>query len=275
MFKKNDKILGVGVNYRTEIGNDILSFIDKIDCIEVYTEKFFIKDDDKIIQKIIDSVPLVLHGLDLSVGSSGTTDEKYYTNLKNVIDSLEFSWFSDHISLTKEEGFEVGHLMPIQFSEEVANNIVSKVKKICNLSSKPFLLENITYYYPVPGQTMREEDFISYILENADCGMLLDVNNLYINAINHRYDPKKFLSRLPKERIVEIHMAGGSKKYNMLIDTHANPISKPVWELLDYTVQEIPVNAIIIERDSNLPKYEDLLKEVEIARDILKKHGVL
>lgn len=275
MFVKNDKLIGVGINYRTEIGKDILAFANKIDCLEVYTEKFFINDDDPVVQEIIKTIPLVLHGLDLSVGSSADISDSYFNNLKNLLNKVNFEWFSDHISLTQEEDIEVGHLMPIQFSEQVAENIIKKVKAISCLSDKPFLLENITYYYPVPGGTMSEPEFISHILEKADCGMLLDINNLYINSVNHHYDPHKFLEQIPKDRVVEIHMAGGSTKYNMLIDTHANPISEPVWNLLEYAIQRIAINAIIIERDSNLPRYTDLLQEVERARHLLLKHGLL
>ncbi len=275
MFVKTDKLIGVGVNYRTEIGKDILAFVNKIDFVEVYTEKFFINDDDPVVQEIIKTVPLVLHGLDLSVGSSAEISDNYFNNLKKILNKVNFEWFSDHISLTQEEDIEVGHLMPIQFSEQVAENVIKKVKAISSLSDKPFLLENITYYYPVPGGALSEPEFISYILEKADCGMLLDINNLYINSVNHQYDPHKFLEQIPKDRVVEIHMAGGSKKYNTLIDTHANPISEPVWNLLEYAIPRVPINGIIIERDSNLPRYTDLLQEVERARYLLLKNGLL
>lgn len=272
MFRKNDSFYGVGVNYRSEISNDILENIDKIDLIEVFTEKFFIKDDGKILNEITSRVPTILHGLDMSIGSSDILDQEYLSNLKIALNSTNFEWFSDHISLTKQDNIELGHLMPVQFSEESVDNIVEKAKYIANLTKKPFLLENITYYYSIPGSELKEDDFIKTILEKSDCGMLLDVNNLYINSVNHGYDPKLFLQNIPLDRVVEIHMAGGSYKYNMLIDTHANAIAKEVWDLFDYVVSITPVNGVIIERDSNLPNYTDLLSEVEIARNILRKN---
>lgn len=273
MFNKPNDMVGVGINYRSDISQHILNHINNIDCIEIYTEKFFIKDHDVKFEKILNSVPLILHGLDLSIGSSNTINNEYLDNLKFVLNNTEYLWFSEHIALTKEENVELGHLMPVQFSLETANRIVEKVNNVKKLSNKPFLLENITYYYQIPGSTMSEAEFINYILEKADCGFLLDINNLYINAYNHRYDPHEFLKNIPLERVVEAHMAGGSFKYNMLIDTHANAIWPEVWELLDYAVKKTPLNCVIIERDSNLPDFSELLNEINIAKDILRKYG--
>lgn len=275
MFNRPNSFIGVGINHRNQINQDILEHIDKIDCIEVYTEKFFIKDHDEIFKTILKKVPLILHGLDLSIGSADEIDSEYINNLQAVLCNTTYEWFSEHISLTKEDNTEVGHLMPIQFTDECCFNIVSKAKKINSLSLKPFLLENITYYYQMPGSTLNEAQFISKILNQADCGMLLDINNLYINAKNHNYDPFEFLDMIPVDRVVEIHLAGGSFKYNMLVDTHANPVSNEVWNLFEQAIKKVPFNCVIIERDSNLPRYSDLLEEVSFTKSLLRKHGIL
>ena len=274
MFNKPNDMIGVGVNYRSDINTHILNNISSFDCVEIYTEKFFIKDHDETFEKILSHLPVLLHGLDLSVGSSSNEiDAEYLKDLKSVLKKVEHLWFSEHICLTKEDNVEVGHLMPVQFSHEVADDIVRKVLTIKELSNKPFLLENITYYYKIPGSTMSEPQFISYILDKADCGMLLDINNLYINSRNHRYDPKEYLKQIPLDRVVEGHLAGGAYKYSMLIDTHAHPISSEVWEFCDYITAITPLNCLIIERDANLPIFSELLEEVDIARGILRKHG--
>ncbi|OGT38732.1 MAG: hypothetical protein A3F11_03585 [Gammaproteobacteria bacterium RIFCSPHIGHO2_12_FULL_37_14] len=199
---------------------------------------------------------------------------EYLQKLKSVLSDTSFEWFSDHISLTHENNFEVGHLMPVKFSEENVVKISKKATEIASLTDKPFLLENITYYYPIPGQSMKEENFISEILEHADCGMLLDINNLYINSKNHNYDPIEFISKIPVDRVVEIHIAGGSFKHGMLVDTHANSVSIEVWDLFDEVCRRVPFNSVIIERDSNLNKLDDLIDEVNIAKQIMKKNGV-
>lgn len=265
--------LGVGVNFRSEIGQDILNHIDYIDFVEVYTEKFFIKDSDPVVDAILAKVPLVLHGLDLSIGSNKAVEADYKSKLLDSLDRLHYHWFSDHISLT-EEGVEVGHLMPIQFSDKVLSTVVQKAKDIQSLSQKPFLLENITYYYPIPGATYSEDEFITRVLEQANCGMLLDLNNLYINAKNLGYDPYAFLHKIPLDRVVEIHLAGGSFKEGMLVDTHANPIGEEVWKLLDYACKVVPFKGVIIERDANLKNFDDLVGEVNRAKAILGQHNI-
>lgn len=274
MFKKPGCNPGVGINFHHHFSGDILKNVGRIDFIEVFTEKFFIKENNETLDQILERIPLVLHGLDLSIGSVGPVKKDYLEKLKHLLTGIHFEWFSDHISLTHENDFEVGHLMPVQFSEEKAFSIAAKAKEIAALTERPFLLENITYYYPIPGQTMREENFITNILESADCGMLLDVNNLYINSKNHHYDPIVFLSNIPAERVVEIHIAGGSFKHGMLVDTHANPVSVEVWKLFDEVCRRIPFNGVIIERDSNLSKLEDLIDEVNIAKSIMKNNGI-
>jgi len=273
LFYKPAERLGVGINYRNEIGRDILKHIRNIDCIEIYTEKFFIQDHDITFEKIVKQLPILLHGLDLSIGSSNEIDPKYLKNLSSVLERIEHHWFSEHISLTKEGEVEVGHLMPVQFSQEIADRIINKAIQIQSLSKKPFLLENITYYYALPGSTMGEPKFINYILEQADCGLLLDVNNLYINSVNHKYDPHKFLDQIDLDRVVEIHMAGGTYKYNMLIDTHAHSISPQVWALCEEVVKRTPLNCLIIERDGNLPDFSELVNELDMARSIMQKYG--
>ncbi len=274
MYKKPGRNPGVGINFHHHFAGDILRNIDQIDFIEVFTEKFFIKENDETLSKILENIPLVLHGLDLSIGSTGPLKIEYLDNLRSLLAGINFEWFSDHISLTHENNFEVGHLMPVQFSEENVSKISIKAKEVASLTDRPFLLENITYYYPIPGQSMAEESFISSILESADCGMLLDVNNLYINSKNHGYDPIKFLSKIPVDRVVEIHIAGGSFKHGMLVDTHANSVSTEVWDLFDEVCNRVPFNGVIIERDSNLDRLEDLIDEVNIAKKIMKNNGI-
>lgn len=266
--------LGVGISYMNAIGEQIEKNIEKFDFIEAYSERFFIRDEYSLLSRIIKSKPLVLHGLDLSIGTPEEIDEEYCTKLETVINETNCHWFSDHISLTKIEDIEVGHLMPISFNEENIELIVSKVKSLTKRISKPFLLENITYYYKIPNLSMEEEDFITQILNRADCGMLLDLNNLYLNSLNHNYDPHEFLKKLPLDRVVEIHLAGSSYKENMHVDTHANYISKEVWSLFDYVAKTVPFRGVVIERDANFEPFSGIIDEVKFAKEILKKYRV-
>lgn len=268
---KSDKSISVGVNYRAEISKDILNHIDEIDFFEIYSEKFLLEEEDITLNKIMQLKPFAFHGLDMSLGSDEQVDLKYLINIIKVVNSKKPLWFSDHLSMTKQNSIEVGHLMPIQFTEELAEQISTKIKQFTTMTKIQFLVENITYYYSIPGSNLSEAQFITTIVENADCGLLLDINNLYINSVNHKYDPRNFLQNIPLERVVEIHLAGGSKKFNRLIDTHANAISNEVWQLFDYVLALAPVQGVIIERDANLSDYNDLLAEVRYAKKLIRE----
>lgn len=264
--------LGVGISYMNSIGEQIEKNLDTFDFIEAYSERFFIRDENSRLKRIVKNKPLVLHGLDLSLGSPENLDENYCNKLGAVIIENNCEWFSDHISLTKIGGIEVGHLMPIGFTEENVDLIVSKISSLLKLVGKPFLLENITYYYEIPGSDLQELEFISKIITQADCGMLLDLNNLHLNSLNHNYDPYDFVNNLPLERIVEIHLAGGSFKENMYVDTHANAISKDVWKLFEYVVKKTPFRGVVIERDANFEPFSEIIDEVNFAKEIIKRN---
>lgn len=266
--------LGVGISYMNAIGERIEQNLDLFDFIEAYSERFFIREQNSRLKRLVSKKPLVLHGLDLSIGTPEELDESYCAKLETVVNETNCHWYSDHISLTKIDNIEVGHLMPISFNEKNIDLIVSKVKSLTQRIVCPFLLENITYYYTVPNSSMSEAEFLSKILLQADCGMLLDLNNLYLNALNHNYDPYEFLSKLPLERVVEIHLAGGSFKENMHVDTHANAISKEVWNLFDYVARSVPFRGVVIERDANFEPFSDIIEEVQFARSIMRKYRI-
>lgn len=266
--------LGIGISYMNAIGEQIEQNLDLFDFIEAYSERFFIREQNSRLKRLISKKPLVLHGLDLSIGTPEELNESYCAKLETVINETNCHWYSDHISLTKIDNIEVGHLMPISFNEENIDLIVSKVKSLTQRIACPFLLENITYYYTIPNSSMDEAEFLSQILSQANCGMLLDLNNLYLNSLNHNYDPYEFLSKLPLERVVEIHLAGGSFKENMHVDTHANAISKEVWKLFDYAARTIPFRGVVIERDANFEPFSDIIEEVQFARSIMRKYRV-
>jgi uncharacterized protein (UPF0276 family) len=266
--------LGVGISYMNAIGEQIEKNLDVFDFIEAYSERFFIRDDSSRLRRIIKDKPLVLHGLDLSIGSPENINEEYCRKLDSIINETKSHWFSDHISLTRVDGIETGHLMPISFNEENIELIVSKVKVLKKIIKRPFLLENITYYYEIPNSDRDEAKFISEIIEQADCGMLLDLNNLHLNSLNHKFDPYEYLKKIPLERVVEIHLAGGSFKENMYVDTHANAISRHVWELFDYVARAVPFNGVVIERDANFEPFSGIIEEVNLARSIMNKYRV-
>lgn len=263
----------VGVNYKAQLRDDLLAHASALDILEVTTEKLFIKEDDPILHTLMERLPVSLHGLDMSLGSSAPLDTEYVQKLGATLAQYPHQWFSDHLSLTAEGGIEVGHLMPMRLSEQTLADTIEKIRTVRRLSPRPFLVENITYYYPIPGSDIPEATFLATVVDEADCGLLLDVNNLYINAINHGFDPQDYLRTLPLERVVEIHLAGGSWKFGMLIDTHATDVWQDVWDLFDSVCRQTRPAAVIVERDANFGEFAETLAELDIARSILAKHG--
>ncbi|MDB6367610.1 MULTISPECIES: DUF692 domain-containing protein [Photorhabdus] len=263
--------LGIGVNYKSSFSKEIYKNIQHIDVLEVHSEKFFWDKEDAYLEKCCNEVPIIFHGLDMSLGSEESLDSEYINKLKQVVNDKKPKWYSDHLSATRHGDIEVGHLMPIQFSIENACKIIEKINKIKSQVSDRFIIENITYYYEMPLSDLSEIEFINRIIKGSDCGMLLDVNNLYINSINHNYDPKEFLLKLPLDHVVEIHLAGGAYKFDMIIDTHANDIWSEVWELYEFALSKTDVSGVIIERDSNVEDYTTIIDEISIARDIYKR----
>jgi uncharacterized protein (UPF0276 family) len=186
-----------------------------------------------------------------------------------VFTRLRPVWFSDHLSVSQAGGIDIGHLAPLSFTQEVVEIVSAKIAALQEKFSVPFLLENITYYFQLPGAEMTEWEFIRRILEGSDCGMLLDLNNLYANAKNHDYDVYEFLDSIPLERVVEIHLAGGLLCDGLYIDTHGHSVSDKVWEYLEFVCRRAAVKGIVLERDQNFPSFEELLAELQRARLIL------
>lgn len=264
----------VGLNYKAQLRDLLDEHVDCLDILEVTTEKLFIQDDDPVLQRLMENLPVSLHGLDMSLGSSAPLDTDYLRKLKKALGSYRHRWFSDHLSLTTEGGTEVGHLMPMRLCESSLASAIEKVRCVQSYSIKPFLVENITYYYPMPGSDIGEAEFLSKLVDETGCGLLLDVNNLYINAINHGFDPRRFLSAIPLENVVEIHLAGGSHKFGMLVDTHATDVWPEVWTLFEDVCSRTSPEAVIVERDANFGSMDETLGELDRAREILVRCGL-
>ena len=159
-------------------------------------------------------------------------------------------------------------LLPVPLNMEGARHMARRARQAQSYVGRPMLLENISYYMQMPGSDLEEADFLSEVLERADIGLLLDVNNVYVNAINHNFDPYRYLDKLPLERTVQIHIAGHSHGPEMIIDTHGAPVIEPVFELLEYVLRRTSVKAIMLERDQNYPEFSEIIAELDQIRTI-------
>jgi uncharacterized protein (UPF0276 family) len=273
MFHKPIEFSGVGINYRSEIANDILNNLGKIDFLEINTERFLTDRCHPLLQTLVHAIPVVLHGLSFSVGATQPTHSDYIKFISRCHEQVPCLWWSEHIGATHVQGLQVRALMPPAFNDENVELITSKIKEMMRVTPKPLLMENIAYYYRLPHSYLKEADFISRIINNADCGLLLDLNNLYVNAKNHHYDPYEFLNQIPLERVVEVHIAGCQEMHGMLVDTHAASPSQDVLNLFDYVCKHAFINGALIEWDGRIEKFEQLLPDIGVIKDIFFKNG--
>jgi uncharacterized protein len=263
--------VGVGLGYHTEFRDGILNHPEEIDFVEVITERCFNAAEQKKLEPITTSMPVVCHGLRLSLGTDEALDGAYLDNLAVVLERLRPIWFSDHLSMSQAGGIDIGHLAPLPFTQEMVEIVCTKIIKLRQNFSAPFVLENITYYFQLPGAEMTEWEFVTRILDGSDCGMLLDLNNLYVNAKNHHYDAYEFLNSIPLERVVEVHLAGGLLRDGVYVDTHGHSVGDKVWEYLEFVCRRASVKGIVLERDQNFPPFDELLAELQRARLILNQ----
>ncbi len=212
--------------------------------------------------------PFLCHGLSLSIGSPAPLDVEFIRNVKLFLDEFGIRYYSEHLSFCSDDKGHLYDLMPIPFTEEAATYVAERVRQTQDILQRRIAIENISYY-AAPGQQMAEADFINTVLAEADCGLLLDVNNIFVNSINFNYDAHEFLHKLDLERTEYIHVAGHYvEAEDLRVDTHGSDIIEPVWDLLLSALQRIGPVATLVERDFNFPPLESLLGEVSRVRQL-------
>ena len=215
--------------------------------------------------------PFVCHGLSLSIGGPSPLDETFLRRLKQFLDLHGVRCYSEHLSYCTDDG-HLYDLMPIPFTEEAVHHVAQRVRRVQDILERRIALENVSYY-AAPGAEMSELAFINAVLEEADCDLLLDVNNIYVNSVNHRYDPVAFLEGLPGERIAYGHIAGHyDEAEDLLVDTHGADVIPGVWDILDRAFGTFGVFPVLLERDFNLPPLEELLSEVRQVATLQNRH---
>lgn len=205
--------------------------------------------------------PFVCHGLSLSVGGPSPLDETFVRDVKAFLDLHQIRFYTEHLSYCADDG-HLYDLMPIPFTEAAVNYVAERIQRVQDILGRRIGMENVSYY-AAPGQEMQEIEFLNAVLEKADCDLLLDVNNIYVNSINHRYDAEAFMKALPKERVVYFHVAGHYvEAEDLRVDTHGSDVCDPVWELLAKAYAHFGVVPTLLERDFNIPPLPALLDEI-------------
>ncbi|MEE9422755.1 MAG: DUF692 domain-containing protein [Gammaproteobacteria bacterium] len=216
----------------------------------------------KQFKSFTERYPFVCHGLSLSIGSPAPLDERFLHRVKHFLDAHQIRAYTEHLSYCSDDG-HLYDLMPIPFTEEAVKYVAERIRRTQDILERRIAMENVSYY-AAPGKQMEEIDFINAVLEEADCDLLLDVNNIYVNSINHRYNAEQFLKTLPAERVVYFHMAGHyTEAEDLIVDTHGADIIDPVWDLLEKAYEHIGNVPTLLERDFNIPPLPELLTEVD------------
>ncbi|WP_087504901.1 HvfB family MNIO-type RiPP peptide maturase [Neiella marina] len=255
---------GAGLGFKRRMLDEVIA--DKpaaIDFFEVAPENWipFGSKLNKKFKSLTERYPFICHGLSLSIGSLDPLDVDFVKQVKWFLDEHNIEIYSEHLSYCSADG-HLYDLMPIPFTEEAVNHVVSRIKQVQDITERRFVLENVSYY-AAPGQQLDELTFINAVLEQADCGLLLDVNNIYVNSINHGYDALSYLKGLPSERIVYGHIAGHyNEDVDLIVDTHGADVIDPVWQLLQQAYAHHGVFPTLLERDFNIPPLPELCTEV-------------
>jgi len=222
-------------------------------------------------RKITEQIPMVCHGLSLNIGGSAPLDEPFIKRVKQFLETHNIRVYSEHLSYCADDG-HLYDLMPIPFTEEAVHYVAERIQRVQDIIGQKMAMENASYYAEM-GKEMEEIDFVNAVLEEADCLFHIDINNIYVNSINHKYDAEKFLKALPGDRISYAHIAGHYvEAEDIRVDTHGADVIDPVWQLLDVAYDHFGVFPTLLERDFNIPPLETLLKEVDTIRYYQQKH---
>ena len=262
--------LGVGIGFREQFRAALFLHQKEIDFLEITADHYFDANQRKHeeLELLKQHFPLIPHGLNLSLGSAEGIDEIYLEKFAELVERTSPAWFSEHLCFTKSGGKQIGHLAPVPYTNEAIRVFVKNISRVKSKIKTPLILENITYLMRFPSSEMTEAEFITRILEETDCGLLLDVTNLYINSKNFGFDWRDFLDELPMERVVQMHFVGLHKHNDLLIDAHADRTDDDIWEVFREVCRRTEIKGAILERDENFPPFAEILDELKTARNI-------
>ena len=268
------KPLGAGIGLRHSHFSSILEQQPDVSWFEIISEDFLNQGGPAIKQfwEIAERYPIVAHGVCLSIGSTDPLNFDYLKNYRNFLSKINSPWASDHLCFTMIDHSNLNELIPLPFTEEAVNNVISRLRIVQEELQRPFLLENVTRYLTPSDREMNEIEFISRILDGANCGLLLDITNVYLNSIFHKFDPWEFIQALPIHRVGQIHIAGYEPDTSgNLIDSHDAPVPSEIWDLLEKTLSLTGPTSILVERDRQLPPLDVLLAEAQQAQVMMNR----
>ena len=270
-------VTGAGLGLRRELVPALLERCpDAIEFFEVAPENWMEMGgaSGRQFRALTERHAFVAHGLSLSLGGPGPLDEVFVRRVKRFLDAHGIRLYTEHLSYTTDDG-QLYDLMPIPATYEAVRHVAKRIRRVQDILERPIAIENASFYVKAPIDEMSESDFIRAVLDEADCALHLDVNNVYVNSVNHGYDPREFLLSLPAERVAYLHMAGHFREADdLVIDTHGADVIDPVWDLLDFTYRHFGVHPTLLERDFNIPPLPTLVREVKRIAKLQQRNTV-
>ncbi|WP_456020654.1 MNIO family bufferin maturase [Pseudomonas protegens] len=265
--------LGYGLGLRSAYYQQILEQSPDVDWFEVVSENFMVPGGKALhyLDAIAERYPLVMHGVSLSIGGPHALDPDYLKQLKQLAERIKPAWISDHLCWSRGNAHQLHDLLPLPYTEESLDYVAARVMQVQDVLQRPLVLENVSSYVRAASDDFTEWEFLALLSRVSGCELLLDVNNVYVSSRNHGFDPWTFISSLPGDKVRQLHLAGHSDYGDYVIDTHDHPVSDPVWALYQRTLEHFGPVATLLERDDHFPPFDELLDELQKARELGNK----
>ena len=269
-------ISGAGLGLRTQHINEVLCTEPDVPWFELLTENHMAPGGliPMQLEAIRSNYPITLHCVGMSLGGTDPLDMEYLRGVKTLIDRYQPSLVSDHLCFSQHGQHNYHDLLPLPFNEETLQHFSERITQIQDILKTRILVENVSSYLSYRASTISEAEFISELLSRTDCSLLLDINNIYVNAVNNGFSASEYLSQIPMQRVREIHLAGYEDRKTHLLDAHNNRISSPVWALYEEVVSEYPDIPTLIEWDNDIPSFAVLREEAETASALMRRYAV-
>lgn len=271
--QERPKNLGFGLGLRPQHYRDILEGDPDVDWFEVISENYMVPGGQplRMLERIRERYPIVMHGVSLSIASTEPLDRVYLSELKALANRFEPEFISDHLCWTGVHGINLHDLLPVPYTREALDHVCDRVARVQDALGRPLALENVSSYVAYAHSEMTEWDFLAEMTRRTGCWLVLDVNNVFVSAFNHGWDAHAFIDAIPKDRVVQFHLAGHEHAITHIIDTHDALVPEEVWRLYDRAVARFGAVSTIIERDDDIPPLADMVAELSIARRIAAK----
>jgi len=265
--------LGFGLGLRTEHYQYVLENKPDVDWFEIISENYMVPGGKPLdyLDKIRSDYPMVMHGVSLSIGSTDPLNMDYLKNLKQLTERVEPHWLSDHLCWTSVDHTNSHDLLPLPYNEETIEHIAQRIRQVQDILGRQILIENLSSYVTYKNSVMNEWEFLNEICRRADCLILLDINNIFVSAHNHHFEPLEYINGIDSERVMQFHLAGHSYNGEMIIDTHDHEVCDPVWDLYAEALKRFGAVSTMIERDDNIPEFQELRSELAVAEKIATK----